>query len=242
MTYHFFGLAIDPTTLIGKVLVLILATLLGGMIGLERQWRGNPAGLRTHILVCVGSAVITLTSVEIGVGPGGVRFGDPAHLAAQIVSGIGFLGAGAILRDGASVHGITTAASVWTTAAIGIALGANPHLGELAVVATVIVLVTLVLLGRLETALRLTGLFRALTVCVHSSGDGPGRVLANVIAAKVSIQSLSQVEDVRVAGEGGPGDPLTRLQLTVRVPKDFDPNPLNTLLSADKEVSSFRWD
>jgi len=146
----FFGYPVDLLSFHGKALALLLAVLIGGLIGFERQWNGNPAGLRTHILVCVGSTVITLTSVEIGLGtPGGMR-GDPAHLAAQIVSGIGFLGAGAILREGMTVHGITTAASIWATAGMGIAVGASPHLAELAVLTAVIVLITLTLLSRLE--------------------------------------------------------------------------------------------
>ena len=89
----FFGHAIDPLSLAGKVLAVLLAVLLGGLIGAERELHGSPAGMRTHILVCVGATVMTLTSVEIGLGVRGGMRGNPAHLAAQIVSGIGFLGA-----------------------------------------------------------------------------------------------------------------------------------------------------
>src|SRR5579871_6132611 len=173
----FFGLHIDPLSLGGKTIVVLLAALLGGLIGFERQWRGYAAGLRTHMLVCVGATVMTLTSVEIGMGVRGGMRGDPAHLAAQIVSGIGFLGAGAILREGATVHGLTTAASVWTTAGIGIALGANPHLGELGVVATLVVLLTLTVLHRLEDLLKLKQSNCILDVEVREEGHGPARVL-----------------------------------------------------------------
>ena len=89
-TNLFFGYLIDPLSWNGKMMVLLLSVLLGGLIGLERQLHGNAAGLRTHIMVCVGATVITLTSVEIGLGVRGGMRGDPGHIAAQIVSGVGF--------------------------------------------------------------------------------------------------------------------------------------------------------
>jgi len=101
----------------GVVLVqVVVATLLGAVIGLEREISAQPAGLRTHMLVSLGSALFTL------VGADAVHT-DPTRIAAQVVTGIGFLGAGAILRSGVTVHGLTTAASLWMTAAIGLAVG-----------------------------------------------------------------------------------------------------------------------
>ena len=183
----FFGIHVDPHSTAGMSLALILSAVLSGLIGLERQIHGHPAGLRTHILVCVGSTLITLVSVQIGT-PGR---GDPARLAAQIVSGIGFLGAGAIIREGASIRGLTTAASVWTTAGIGIAVGANPYLGQIATVATVIVLLTLWALNRIEdTMLTRTPQLRTLEVQVHSTEQAATNVLAKLASASVSIQSL----------------------------------------------------
>src|SRR5437588_2576841 len=123
----FFGLSINPHSTFGMSIALVLSVVLSGLIGLERELHGHPAGLRTHILVCVGSTLITIVSVHIGMGVGGQQpKSDPARLAAQIVSGIGFLGAGAIIREGATVKGLTTAASVWATAAIVTALGSGP--------------------------------------------------------------------------------------------------------------------
>src|SRR4051794_36611537 len=104
---RFFGHHIDSLSLGGRAFAMVLALILTGVIGFERECRGQAAGLRTHILVGIGSALITITSVEIGTGMAGGK-GDPARLAAQIVSGIGFLGAGAILRDGVTIHGLTT--------------------------------------------------------------------------------------------------------------------------------------
>src|SRR5207248_10519029 len=95
---------------------LFLAALLGALIGFERERHDRPAGLRTHILVCMGAALITQVSRHLG----GVRF-DESRIAAQIVSGIGFLGAGTIFRTGSVVRGLTTAASLWVVAGIGMA-------------------------------------------------------------------------------------------------------------------------
>lgn len=102
---------------------LLLAALLGGFIGLEREKKGTSAGLRTHILVCVGSALIMLTSIYIYDIYEGKAPVDPGRIAAGVVTGIGFLGAGTIMRDREGIRGLTTAASVWVSSAIGLAVG-----------------------------------------------------------------------------------------------------------------------
>ncbi len=103
-------------TLISYFLRLILACVLGGMIGLERDLHGRNAGIRTNMLVCVGATLFTIVSIS-------VRGADPSRIAAQIVCGIGFLGAGAILKDGFNIRGLTTAAYMWFIAAVGISCG-----------------------------------------------------------------------------------------------------------------------
>jgi len=118
---------------------LLLAAVLGAAIGLEREVTGKAAGLRTHILICIGSTLFTEVSIAVAaLGNGG---GDPARIAAQIVTGIGFLGAGAILRTEGEIRGLTTAATIWVVAAIGIAIGAAQYVT--AIGATALVLVTL---------------------------------------------------------------------------------------------------
>ena len=116
---------------------LLVAAALGALIGLEREVHDHPAGMRTHLLVSLGSAGFTVLSIAAFSAPGA----DPARIAAQIVTGIGFLGAGAILKEGATVRGLTTAASLWATAAVGMAAGAGAWVTAVAI--TVIVILSL---------------------------------------------------------------------------------------------------
>ncbi len=125
---------------------LLLATILGGLIGLERELSGKPAGLRTNILICVGATL--LMDVSQAVAGSAVGPADPGRIAAQVVSGIGFIGAGTILVERGAIVGLTTAATIWVVAAIGLALGAHAYVE--AVGATVLVGLTLVILGRVE--------------------------------------------------------------------------------------------
>ena len=106
------------------IIRLAVATLLGGLLGLEREIHGRPAGLRTHLLVSLGAAAFMIMSPLVAsLNPG--FSGDPGRIAAQIVTGIGFLGAGAIVKEGVNIRGLTTAACLWVAAAIGMACGAG---------------------------------------------------------------------------------------------------------------------
>jgi putative Mg2+ transporter-C (MgtC) family protein len=123
---------------------LVAASLLGAAIGLERELHAHPAGMRTHLLVSLGSAAFTVLSIfffATPAAPNGSLPTDPSRIAAQIVSGIGFLGAGAILKYGSSVRGLTTAASLWATAGVGMAAGAGAWF--VAVVTTVLIVFSL---------------------------------------------------------------------------------------------------
>ncbi len=127
---------------------LVLSCVLGGIIGYERQSRRKSAGLRTNVLVCLGSCLIMVMSVEMYQEVEGKTNADPARLAAQVVSGIGFLGAGAIMKEGLSVTGLTTAACLWVVAGVGLAVGAGFYAGAL--ISTALVFVTLGSLSRLD--------------------------------------------------------------------------------------------
>lgn len=129
------------------VIRLLVAAFLGGLVGLEREAARRAAGLRTHILVSVGSALIMMTSIHLfELYEGRVQV-DPARLAAQVVSGIGFLGAGTIIRSGPSVQGLTTAASLWVVSAVGLAVACG--FWRAAAFTTVIVLVGLIIFGKI---------------------------------------------------------------------------------------------
>ena len=122
---------------------LVLAVLLGGAIGLERELRGKPAGLRTNVLICIGATLFTVLSLHISAGGG-----DPGRIAAQVLTGIGFIGAGTILHLRGAITGLTSAATIWVVTAIGMAVGASAYVE--AVGATLLVGVVLVGLGKAE--------------------------------------------------------------------------------------------
>jgi putative Mg2+ transporter-C (MgtC) family protein len=122
---------------------LLLSAGLGAVIGLEREYRRKPAGLRTNILIAIGSALFTVLSLSMTASTG-----DPGRVAGQIVTGIGFLGGGAILRNRDTVHGMTTAATIWVNAAIGVACGTGQY--ALATMTTALTLVVLVVLPPIE--------------------------------------------------------------------------------------------
>ncbi len=122
---------------------ILLAVVLGSIIGLERELSGKPAGLRTNILICLGAAVFTIISKQMAEAGGSVT-----RIAAQIVTGVGFLGAGAIIQDRGGVHGLTTAATIWLVASIGMACGAGFY--SLAVISAIIAVVVLIGLAKFE--------------------------------------------------------------------------------------------
>jgi putative Mg2+ transporter-C (MgtC) family protein len=158
---------------------LVVASLLGAAIGLEREIHDHPAGMRTHLLVAVGSALFTVVSIfgfvdVLGAGQGTPV--DPSRVAAQIVTGIGFLGAGAILKFGTTVRGLTTAASLWTAAAIGMAAGAADYI--LAAVGTAIVIFSLWPLNWVEDR-------------IH----GPSAEIRNVRLELRNLEAIGRISD-----------------------------------------------
>jgi putative Mg2+ transporter-C (MgtC) family protein len=184
----------------GEVLLrVVLAGALGGAVGAERELREREAGLRTHMLVAVGAALFTIVSAYAWSDfsfsqRGGITF-DPTRIAAQIVTGIGFLGAGAIIRQGLSVRGLTTAASLWVVAAIGMASGAGYY--SAAVITTVVVLISLwplrILAHRMFERIR-PGELR---LEVELQADQSPSVLLDTLESKgVAVRSF-ELEDAR---------------------------------------------
>ena len=177
---------------------LLLAATLGGIIGLERQLRHKPAGLRTNIFICFGAAMFTVLSRQLA----GTE-SDSTRIAAQIIPGIGFIGAGSILHARASVTGLTTAATLFVVASVGMAAGGGLYLT--ACFATVIILIALVLLGRMEAAFSLKPFITTYEVTGRNV-DGMLREVNRLLdAEKLTMQS------VHIAS----GDPESRMVFAV---------------------------
>jgi putative Mg2+ transporter-C (MgtC) family protein len=137
---------VTPLTDAELIRRLLLAAVLGGVVGAERELRGKSAGFRTNILITMGCALFTISSIMLA-GSDAER----TRIAAQIVTGIGFLGAGAIVRTRGSIHGMTTAATIWVNAALGVAAGGGEY--RLAISAAAITLIVLLVLGPLEASI-----------------------------------------------------------------------------------------
>jgi putative Mg2+ transporter-C (MgtC) family protein len=212
---------------------ILLAAGLGAAVGLERELSDQPAGLRTHILVSLGAALFTVAGaygVEALTGEPSTRF-DPTRVAAQVVTGIGFLGAGAIIQQGVNVRGLTTAASLWVTAAIGLAVGLGYYQG--AAVTTGVTILALVLLKPVER-----GILRRVSVRRHRLIVEPGedfkvrRLVDRLESMGIDVGPMNLVRD----------DPeQTRYVLSVRLPRDRDPDEVIQDVNEFEDVSGAAW-
>jgi putative Mg2+ transporter-C (MgtC) family protein len=168
---------------------LLLAAVLGGAIGAERELNDQAAGLRTHMLLTIGACLFTLVSAY---GFGGGVGTDPSRLAAQIVTGIGFLGGGAIVRQGLTVKGLTTAASIWATASVGVAIGAGSYV--LGIGGTLLVVGTLFGLRRLSNLLQRWGVSREEYVLSTTTEFDAQRVVDAIRSERVDLRALERRE------------------------------------------------
>jgi putative Mg2+ transporter-C (MgtC) family protein len=217
-----------------SLLRLALAAALGGLIGLERELREREAGLRTHLLVALGSALFTIVGAYgfhdfLNTGASVVR-ADPTRIAAQIVTGIGFLGAGAIIRQGISVRGLTTAATLWVVAAVGLAAGAGYY--SVAVITTALVLVALYPLRIM--AHRVLIQFRpedGRLLVALPAGEPPGRVVDEIERLGALISSLEVTQE----GE------RRRLELNIVLPRDTPAPNLVSRIANLENVAEVRW-
>ena len=223
-----------PELSAGEIVIrVVLAAVLGGAIGAEREIREREAGLRTHLLVSVGAALFTLVSAYAWEDftfsvQGGVTL-DPTRISAQIVTGIGFLGAGAIIRQGLSVRGLTTAATLWVVAAIGLASGAGYYWA--AVVTTALVLLTL---WPLRIAVQ--GIFLRIR-------PGEPRLFVELASGGGAAPVLEALEDLDVRIDGFRIDDERdgrHVALEVAVPDERREAVVPTLARLDK-VTGVRW-
>ncbi len=202
---------------------LLLAFVLGGMIGLERERRERPAGLRTHILVTVASALLMMTSGLVA----GQNF-DPGRIAAGVVTGIGFLGAGTIIRYGGDVRGLTTAATIWAASAVGLSIGIGWY--PAAICATLVIVFTLTVMRGLEGVLGGGTRERHIQVrLVHGSAQLWADLLQVLREAGVHITAIDFEDDAH-----------EQLVLHSQVPRHMRTEALLDLVAAQDEVVSAR--
>jgi len=169
---------------------IIIGALLGAMVGFERERQGQPAGLRTHIILVVGATLAMTLSINMAIQFNPlVPNGDPARLAAQVISGIGFLGAGAILRYGSNIKGLTTATSLWTMAIVGLAIGAGHYLSGFA--ATTIILIALILLNVFEKHYIKTYTMMVLDVSADDKATLPDEIRKTLHSIVSSMEATS---------------------------------------------------
>jgi putative Mg2+ transporter-C (MgtC) family protein len=215
------------------VIKLIISAALGGIVGYEREIHERPAGLRTHVLVSIGATLFTLVSVSFN-----SHVSDPSRIAAQIVSGIGFLGAGTILRQGNIIRGLTTAASLWTIAGIGMAVGTTGWLlTYLAVVAAVLVIIVLGLAKFMEP-----GIWRGYIergkheVYLEFAADAAGGledVMQKLGALGVLVDSVN--------GMGLTGGNTKAYRVQVDVPHSLEQVKVIGLLNQQPGLNRFEW-
>jgi putative Mg2+ transporter-C (MgtC) family protein len=205
---------------------LLLAVALGGLIGFERESVDKPAGFRTHILVCVGAALFALISREGFFGSGA----DPSRVASNIVVGIGFLGAGTIWRTGVGVQGLTTAASLWSVAAIGTASGIGFYSG--AGWATVIVIGVLTLLKSVERALPRRGAGHVIVLMSDVPGQ-LGRIGTSLGVMGVNIDRVEFTEKV---------DQKVQVNMQLRLPLRVSRDDVLVALGEIEGVDYARWE
>ncbi|HAA08864.1 MAG TPA: methyltransferase [Syntrophomonas sp.] len=205
---------------------LALAGILGGVIGLERESLNRPAGLRTYTLVCVGSALAMVVSLDMYFQYYQTVNADPGRIAAQVISGIGFLGAGTIMREGATVRGLTTAAGLWVVACIGLAVGAGLYIPAIAT--TILILFILIYFIRFEE--RFTGLreFKGLVMLVE---DRPGQVgIIGSILGDLGVL-IKNIQLTRVEGED------LEIELLIQLPSNLT---INDVVNELSEVKGLR--
>jgi putative Mg2+ transporter-C (MgtC) family protein len=217
------------------LLRLALAAALGGAVGIERELREREAGLRTHLLVALGSALFTIVSAYgfhsfLVSGTAVVRT-DPTRIAAQIVTGIGFLGAGAIIRQGLSVRGLTTAATLWVVAAIGLAVGAGYYSGALITTGIVLLALWPLRLIAYEMIRRFRPEEGRLLVEL-GAGESPGAVIDEVERVGARLQAIE------VSQEGT----RRRLRLDVTLPTGLKTPTLVARVADVAQVAEVRWD
>jgi len=211
---------------------LVLAAILSGVVGFEREFHGRAAGFRTHILLCVGSTLIMLTSIHIFDIYAGKAPVDPARLAAGVVTGIGFMGAGTIMRYKASVRGLTTATSLWVVAGVGLAVGSGLYFG--AFTTTVIAIVALFIFSKMEHSMIRKNWYKTILVEAREGASQLKGIRA--VLAEYEVQ----VNDFEVERSHDGADMMLKIGVKLSTSR-FDEDILQEISRLDG-VKNVKWE
>jgi putative Mg2+ transporter-C (MgtC) family protein len=212
------------------VIRLLLSAFLGMIIGFERERQNQPAGLRTHTILAIGSCLAMTMSINLAMQFKPVVSGDPARLAAQVISGIGFLGAGAILRYGTTVKGLTTATSLWTMAIVGLAVGAGHYFAAIA--ATSALLLVLTLLNLLEKKVIRSYTTLPVTVTAHNQPALANNLQSMMKSLNKKVLSTSLEQDLE--------NQLTTVTLVIKAMEDEGLEDLHQALSTLPGITQYK--
>jgi putative Mg2+ transporter-C (MgtC) family protein len=211
---------------------LLLSFILGGLIGLEREWHRQAAGLRTHIVISLGATMLTLLSIYIPQTYTNFQGGDPGRIAAQVIASIGFLGGGAIFRFGANVRGLTTAAAIWVVAGIGMLIGAGMYAAAL--IGTGLVLFALFVLVPFEKRVFPGRSLRALEIVVHGEQVNTDPIYSLLGEHGIEIKAVDVSQSFQ--------DKTIRLKFTVQVPEEFNWNAVFARAGSVEGISKITLD
>jgi putative Mg2+ transporter-C (MgtC) family protein len=201
-------------TLESAIFKICLSLLAGGLVGFNREQQKHPAGFRTHILICMGSTLLMILSIYIPQTYFDFKNGDPGRIAAQVVAGIGFLGAGAIIKLGNNVRGLTTAASIWLISAVGLSIGAGLYV--IAFVTVAFALFTLVVLERIEHRWFPQFSNRIIHIRFHEKNFPDNEV--KEVLKKFNIQ----ITDYALSTLNETAEAHTEIDMTVKMPENTD--------------------
>ena len=227
------GLFTDTDVTTATATLRLLASLLaGGLIGLERERRRQPAGLRTHILISVGSTLLMLLSIYMAQQFASMGDSDPGRIAAQVVSGIGFLGAGAIIKLGNNVKGLTTAASIWVSAGIGLAIGAGFFIP--AYIAVLIILFTLFLLNIIEKRVFPPERTKVMSLFFDGSSVDSKKIRKLLDLHGIKIQTIDVIQAIQKE--------KVRVNLLIQLPSSINISQLYKEIRSLPDISKIKMD
>lgn len=210
-------------TVLEYALRLVLSLIAGGAIGLERERNSKGAGLRTHILIAVGSTLLMLLSITVATKAGSA---DPGRIAAQVVSGIGFIGAGTIMRFGGNVRGLTTAASIWIVAALGLAIGGGLYF--LALVAVLLTLFTLTVLHQIERHIFTDRTYKVLEVNMSGTKISSDAIMSILEAHGIHVRNVDVTQAIQKK--------TVKMKFLIKIADEADLKELYTEINTVKNV------